>query len=141
MANLARKGIVPTVAPILVGENRAASVYYRAKARLAEKLGIRFSGIELPDGMREEELLDVIDGLNSDPQVDGISVELPLPSHISREKIARAICPAKDIDGINPVSMGRLLVEGAGVANYRQLRQQRDVLSTGDAAGGDGASP
>ena len=99
VANLASKWIVPAIAPILVGENSAARVYYRAKARLAKKLGIRFSGIELPEGTREQELLDVIDALNIDLQVDGIPVELPLSSHISRTKIVLAISPGKDIDG------------------------------------------
>jgi len=128
VANLASKDIIPTIARILVGEDSAASVYYRAKARLAEKLGIRFAGIELPEETHEKEVLDAIHKLNIDPQVDGIFVELPLSSHISRERIARAISPEKDIDAINPLSMGLMLVEGAGVAGYRQLSEQCDVL-------------
>ena len=128
IADLVGKGIVPTIAPILVGDDSAARVYYRAKARLSKKLGIRFAGVELPEETGDDELLNVIHDLNIDPEVDGIFVELPLPLHISREKITRAISPGKDIDGINPMSMGSLIVEGAGAASYRQLSEQRDVL-------------
>jgi len=128
ISGLAERGIIPTIAPIIVGDNHSARVYYRAKARLAEKLGIRYVGVELPEGTREEDLLDVIDALNADPQVDGIFVELPLPSHISREAVTRAISPEKDIDGINPVSMGRMLVESARVKSYPELTNQPGVL-------------
>ncbi len=128
VAVLANDAVIPAIAPILVGEDSAARVYYRAKARLAEKLGIRFCGIKLPEGTREEDVIDAVNGLNADPQVDGIFVELPLPAHISREKIARAISPEKDIDGINPVSMGRMLVESASAATYRQLNARQSVL-------------
>ena len=128
VAHLADRGIVPAIAPILVGGDSAARVYYRAKARLAESLGIRYAGVELPGEAREEEVLDVISRLNADPQIDGIFVELPLPPHISRGKIACAVSPEKDVDGINPVSMGRMLVESASATDYRQLNAQRRVL-------------
>ncbi len=128
VAHLADREIVPAIAPILIGEDSAARVYYRAKARLAKSLGIRYAGVELPGEAREEELLDVISRLNADPQIDGIFVELPLPSHISRERIAYAVSAEKDVDGINPVSMGQMLVESASAANYRQLNAQRRVL-------------
>ena len=125
---LSQQGITPAIAPILVGEDSAAVVYYRSKTRLARKLGIRFAGIELPEETDQQELVDTIRRLNIDPQVDGIFVELPLPSHISREEIARAISADKDIDGINPLSMGLLLVDGAGTTGYRELNERGGLL-------------
>jgi len=128
VARLEEKGIVPTIAPILVGEEGSARVYYRAKARLAEKLGIRYAGVELPTDTREEELLSVIASLNVDPRVDGIFIELPLPRHISWEAVSRSVVPEKDIDGINPMSMGLMLAMSGRAKNYRQLSDRADVL-------------
>ena len=128
VSGLAERGIVPTIAPILVGDNSASRLYYNAKKRLAERLGIGFAGVELPEETRQEDLLNVIDALNADPQVDGIFVELPLPAHISLEAVTRAIDPEKDIDCINPVSMGRMLVESAHAKDYRELSNQPDIL-------------
>ena len=120
---LTEKGITPTIAPIIVGDDSSAWVYYRSKARLARELGIGYAGIELPEGVSQEELLDTIDDLNNDPHIDGIFVEMPLPARISRDAVARAISPEKDIDGISPLSLGTMLVASASAENYRQLSE------------------
>jgi len=127
VAALARRGITPTIAPILVGANEAAAVYYRSKARLAKKLGVRYAGLELPEATTQEELLAAIALLNADPQVHGIFLELPLPEGLSPDAAGRAIAPEKDVDGSHPLTLGRLATEGAA-AGYAALRERKDLL-------------
>ena len=123
VAGLAERGITPTIAPIIVGDDPSARLYYRAKGRLARELGIGYTGIELPGDVSQEELLSRIDDLNNDPCIDGIFVEMPLPKHISREAVARSVSFEKDVDGISPLSLGTLIVASASVENYRQLQE------------------
>ncbi len=123
VAGLAERGITPTIAPIIVGDDPSARLYYRAKGRLARELGIGYAGTELPGDVSQEELLNRIDDLNNDPCIDGIFVEMPLPKHISREAVARSVSFEKDVDGISPLSLGTLIVASASVENYRQLQE------------------
>ena len=123
VAGLAERGITPTIAPIIVGDDPSARLYYRAKGRLARELGIGYAGTELPGDVSQEELLNRIDDLNNDPSIDGIFVEMPLPKHISREAVARSVSFEKDVDGISPLSLGTLIVASASVENYRQLQE------------------
>jgi methylenetetrahydrofolate dehydrogenase (NADP+)/methenyltetrahydrofolate cyclohydrolase len=128
IAELKAHGITPTIAPLLVGNNLGAKIYYRTKEKLAEKLGIRYAGIKLPENTSQEVLIDEIHRLNDDPEIHGLFVELPLPKEISLPAISREIAPQKDIDCINPLNMGRLVVEGAGVATYTMLNRRSDLL-------------
>jgi len=123
VARLAESGITPTIAPIIVGDDPSARLYYRAKGRLARELGIGYAGIELPAQVSQEELLRKIDDLNNDPHIDGIFVEMPLPKHISRDAVARSVSPDKDVDGITPLSLGTLIVASASAESYRQLQE------------------
>ena len=128
IAELKAHGITPTIAPILVGDNLGAKIYYRTKEKLAEKIGIRYAGIKLPENTSQEALIDEIHHLNDDPAIHGLFVELPLPKEISLTAISREIAPQKDIDCINPLNMGRLVVEGASVATYATLNCCSDLL-------------
>ncbi|MBF7094607.1 bifunctional methylenetetrahydrofolate dehydrogenase/methenyltetrahydrofolate cyclohydrolase [Streptococcus sp. HF-1907] len=101
-------GIVPGLTVILVGNNPASQVYVRNKERSAVKVGFKSDTIRLPEYVSEEELLEIIEGLNQDPTVHGILVQLPLPSHINEKKIVMAIAPHKDVDGFHPMNTGHL---------------------------------
>lgn len=128
VAELKETGVIPTIAPILVGDSPGAVVYYRTKEKLAEKLGIRYAGVKLPESTRQEALVEEIQRLNADVGVHGLFVELPLPEDISFAAISREIAPHKDIDCINPASMGLLASGGAASATYTDLKERPDVL-------------
>ncbi|HPU98658.1 MAG TPA: bifunctional methylenetetrahydrofolate dehydrogenase/methenyltetrahydrofolate cyclohydrolase FolD [Candidatus Hydrogenedentes bacterium] len=106
---LADRGIIPGLAVVLVGENPASKVYVRSKRQTCEKLGIRSFAHDLPADTTEEQLLELIGQLNADPHVHGILVQMPLPPHISEQRILNAISPDKDVDGFHPVNTGKLL--------------------------------
>jgi methylenetetrahydrofolate dehydrogenase (NADP+) / methenyltetrahydrofolate cyclohydrolase len=103
-------GVTPGLTVVLVGQDPASEVYVRMKKKTAEKLGFISRQMTLPDSTPEDELLGVIEGLNADPDVHGILVQLPLPKHIDSEKVLMAINPAKDVDGFHPVNVGRLSI-------------------------------
>ncbi|MDX8393454.1 MAG: bifunctional methylenetetrahydrofolate dehydrogenase/methenyltetrahydrofolate cyclohydrolase FolD [Mariprofundales bacterium] len=98
----------PGLAVILVGTDPASQIYVRHKNTTCEKIGVRSFSYELKASTRQEELLHLIAALNGDTQVDGILVQLPLPTHINPEAIIEAIDPKKDVDGFHPYNMGRL---------------------------------
>lgn len=95
---------------IQVGDNQASNVYVRNKCKLCEELGIDYEHIKLDENISEEELLNLIDMLNKTKCVTGIMVQLPLPKHISEEKVINAIDPNKDIDGFTNVNKGKLMI-------------------------------
>lgn len=99
---------VPGLAVILVGEDPASQIYVRNKARQATAIGLNSSVVRLPETLSEQELLDLIEQYNQSEQWHGILVQLPLPEHISEEKVLLAIDPEKDVDGFHPMNMGRL---------------------------------
>jgi methylenetetrahydrofolate dehydrogenase (NADP+)/methenyltetrahydrofolate cyclohydrolase len=99
----------PGLAVIMVGDNPASAAYVRNKERSCERVGIRSFGKHLPTSISQEELLNLIQGLNQDDQVDGILVQLPLPEHLDAITLLHAIDPDKDVDGLHPLNMGRLL--------------------------------
>ena len=103
-----RTGGVPGLVTVLVGENPASQAYVRMKNRAAAEAGFRSRQIDLPATISEAELLGWVEGLNADPEVHGILVQLPLPPQISESRILEAIDPAKDVDGFHPVNVGRL---------------------------------
>lgn len=128
IAKLNQDGVTPTIAPILVGDDPGARVYYRTKEKLAEKLGVHYAGVKLPASTSQETLIAEIRRLNADPKVHGLFVELPLPDGISLAAISREIAPQKDIDCINPATLGRLLSGGATSATYAELKARPDLL-------------
>ena len=110
VTQLAKKGIVPGLSVILVGENKASQTYVRNKERQSKKIGINSTIIRLSDTIPEIELLQEVEKLNEDSSVHGILVQLPLPKHIDEQKILRSIHYEKDVDGFHPMNMGNFLL-------------------------------
>ena len=104
----ANAGIAPGLCAVLVGEDPASQVYVRNKGRAATAAGIASFQETLPATIGEAELLALIARLNADDRVDGILVQLPLPSQIRGRAVIEAIDPAKDVDGLHPYNLGRL---------------------------------
>ncbi|HEY0068010.1 MAG TPA: tetrahydrofolate dehydrogenase/cyclohydrolase catalytic domain-containing protein, partial [Flavisolibacter sp.] len=107
VAQLATRGKpVPHLAAILVGNNGASETYVASKVKACEEVGFKSTLIRLEDHISSLKLLDIIAGLNTDPEVDGILVQLPLPDHISPDVVINAIDPSKDVDGFHPNNVG-----------------------------------
>lgn len=102
---------LPHLVAILVGDNPASASYVRNKMRSCERTGIKSTLIKENSALSEEQLLTIIDQLNKDDEVDGFIVQLPLPKHISEDKITLAINPKKDVDGFHPINFG-LMAQG-----------------------------
>jgi methylenetetrahydrofolate dehydrogenase (NADP+)/methenyltetrahydrofolate cyclohydrolase len=108
----------PCLAAVLVGEDPASQVYVRSKRRAFEKAGMRSILIEHPATISEANLLEEVDRLNADPAVNGILVQLPLPDGIDPYRVSEQVDPAKDVDGLHPTNVGRLVAGVPGlVAN------------------------
>jgi methylenetetrahydrofolate dehydrogenase (NADP+)/methenyltetrahydrofolate cyclohydrolase len=104
----AAHGLVPGLAAVLVGEDAASQVYVRNKERQTVEAGMSSVGRRLPAETGRAALLEVVAGLNADPAVHGILVQLPLPAQIDADAVVDAIDPAKDVDGFHPVNVGLL---------------------------------
>ncbi len=104
-------GVTPGLATVLVGEDPASHMYVGMKNKAAGKMGIHSRQITLPADTPEAELLGLVAGLNADPAIHGILVQLPLPGHIDEGAIIEAIRPDKDVDGFHPISVGRLATD------------------------------
>ena len=98
----------PTLVVILVGENSASKIYVNNKKKTAEKLGINSKVLQYPQNITEAELLNKIEELTNDDTVTALLVQLPLPEHISKEKVINTITPKKDVDGFTPENFGKL---------------------------------
>lgn len=109
VAALGERGIVPGLAAVLVGDDPASHVYVRSKAKACEAAGMRSANVVLPASVSQAELHRELDRLNADPDVSGIIVQLPLPDHLDPVAAQERTDPAKDVDGLHPVSAGRLL--------------------------------
>ncbi len=96
------------LATVLVGDDEASHVYIAAKHKAATEAGIDARDVRLPADTSEVDVLALVDQLNNDPEVDGILVQLPLPSHMSETKVTYAVSPAKDVDGFHPMNAGNL---------------------------------
>jgi methylenetetrahydrofolate dehydrogenase (NADP+) / methenyltetrahydrofolate cyclohydrolase len=109
VAQLREQGTAPRLAVILVGDDPASVVYAKSKQNASNKVGIDFELFTLGAATPEEEVLALIDKLNADPTVHGIMIELPLPKHISKERVMSAVDPKKDVDGVHPINRGYIL--------------------------------
>jgi methylenetetrahydrofolate dehydrogenase (NADP+) / methenyltetrahydrofolate cyclohydrolase len=103
-----RSGRAPGLATVLVGEDPASAVYVRSKNRATAETGMVSFAHNLPDTTSEDDLLQLVIDLNADERVDGILVQLPLPSQIDSTRVIETIDPGKDVDGFHPVNAGRL---------------------------------
>ena len=113
-ARMREQGIERTLAVVQVGADPASSVYVRNKKKACEYVGVRSLSYELPEETGEEKLLGIIRELNEREDVNGILVQLPLPSHINEERVLLAISPEKDVDGFHPVNVGNLSIGRPG---------------------------
>jgi methylenetetrahydrofolate dehydrogenase (NADP+)/methenyltetrahydrofolate cyclohydrolase len=111
---LRARGIAPTLAVVLVGDDPASAVYVRGKTKAANEANVAVRDHKLPATTSQAELLALVERLNRDPEVDGILVQLPLPAGLDSDAVIRAIDPAKDVDGLHPASLG-LLAQGKPV--------------------------
>jgi methylenetetrahydrofolate dehydrogenase (NADP+)/methenyltetrahydrofolate cyclohydrolase len=102
-------GRPPGLAVLMVGDDPASAVYVRNKERACEQTGIASFGRQLPSQTEFQTLVDLIQGLNADPRVDGILIQLPLPKHLNAVELLLQIDPDKDADGLHPVNLGRLV--------------------------------
>lgn len=100
---------IPHLAAVLVGSNGASETYVGAKVKACEEIGYKSTLIRMEEDTSENRLLAVIEELNLDPDIDGILVQLPLPKHISDEKVINTILPAKDVDGFHPANVGKMV--------------------------------
>lgn len=100
----------PHLAAVLVGEDPASQTYVNSKEKACKRIGMISSVYRLPETTTEGELLETVDFLNSDDDVDGFIVQLPLPEHIDEDKVIQRINPAKDVDGFHPVNLGRMML-------------------------------
>src|SRR4030066_2213669 len=116
VSRLKGAGIEPGLVVIIVGEDPASQVYVRKKGEACNELGICSETLRLPATTTEDELLKVIDQYNENSKFDGILVQLPLPKHISEEKVLIRIDPSKDVDGFHPINVGKLVV---GADSYK----------------------
>ena len=105
-----RHGVTPGLAVVLTGDDPASAVYVRNKGRACQEAGMASESFILPEETTQQELLDLLERLNGDERHHGILVQLPLPPHIDEEQVVRALDPAKDVDGLHPENMGRLVL-------------------------------
>lgn len=99
----------PHLAAVLVGNDGPSQTYVSAKVKACQRVGFHSTEIKLPSDITEQELLDHIEDLNSNENVDGFIVQLPLPDHINVQKVVYAVAPSKDVDGFHPVNVGRMV--------------------------------
>ena len=102
----------PGLATVLVGENPASQVYVRMKHKACEKAGIESYAYTLPETASQEEIEELVKDLNDNPSVNGILVQLPLPSGLDEERVLNCIDLEKDVDGFHPINLGRLAQKG-----------------------------
>lgn len=110
VSELKKEGITPHLTVILVGDDPASKSYVSGKEKAAKEIGISSEVIHMEADATEAELLAKISELNQDPDVHGILVQLPLPSHIDENKVIEAIDPNKDVDGFHPINVGKMML-------------------------------
>lgn len=107
---LKASGTTPGLAVVIVGDDPASHTYVNSKEKSSKEIGIYSEVHRYPADLSEEALLAKVDELNNDPAIHGILVQLPLPKHISEDKVIDAIAPEKDVDGFHPVSVGKMVI-------------------------------
>ena len=112
---MAAAGVRPGLAVVLVGHNPASEIYVRGKVKACEEVGIYSEKLAPPESATTTELLALVDDLNRREDVDGILVQLPLPTHVDAKKVLMAVNPAKDVDGFHPVNVGFLSTQRSGL--------------------------
>ena len=109
-ADMARRGVVPGLAVAIVGEDPASRIYVNSKKKACAELGLYSEEHALPATAGQAELIALVKRLNADPRIHGILVQLPLPDGLDEQAVLQTIDPRKDVDGLHPVNLGRLLI-------------------------------
>lgn len=133
---LQQKGITPTLAVVLVGDNKASKSYVNSKHKACLENNINSVKIELDENISTDSLLNEIEKLNNDSEVHGILVQLPLPKHIDAEQILNAVSPKKDVDGFHPINVGKLVIGEAKLIPCTPLGILEMIKSTGEEIDG-----
>lgn len=133
---LEQRGITPTLAVVLVGDNKASKSYVNSKHKACLENNINSVKIELDENISTASLLNEIEKLNNDSEVHGILVQLPLPKHIDAEQILNAVSPQKDVDGFHPINVGKLVIGEAKLIPCTPLGILEMIKSTGDEIDG-----
>jgi len=136
LRNLERKGIVPGLAAVLVGDNPASQVYVNMKAKACEEVGIYSEVFRYPQEFSESDLLKKIEELNQKGSIHGILVQFPTPQQISEEKVILAIDPKKDVDGFHPFNAGMMLAGKPTFLPCTPLGIQELLIRSGNDPGG-----
>ena len=105
---LKTKGINPKLAVIMVGDDKSSQIYVRNKSKACNEIGIEFEEFLLKENTKQEELINLINKLNNDKTINGILLQSPIPKHLDINEAFRTIAPEKDVDGFNPVNVGKL---------------------------------
>src|SRR5258707_9719923 len=113
--HLATDGSRPGLAAVLVGENPASQLYVKSKIAACEQLGLASWMHTPPASITTDQMLRLVQDLNNDNAVDGILIQLPLPSQVDTKRVLEAVDPAKDVDGFHPVNLGRLVSGRSGL--------------------------
>lgn len=129
-------GAVPHLAAVLVGDDAASATYVRNKARACAEAGIEARTLTPPADIAQDDLIAVVRGLNDDPAVSGILVQLPLPAHIDERAVTEAVDPDKDVDGLHPVNLGRLVQGQPHLVPATPAGVQQLLLRTGNDPAG-----
>jgi methylenetetrahydrofolate dehydrogenase (NADP+) / methenyltetrahydrofolate cyclohydrolase len=132
-------GKQPGLAVVLVGHNPASEVYVRGKVKACEEVGIYSEKHTPDDKVSTEELLELINGLNVRDDIDGILVQLPLPSHVDAKKVLLAVSPEKDVDGFHPMNVGYLSTQRVGLvpctpAGVMEILKRSNIPVAGENA-------
>lgn len=127
---------IPYLSVILVGSDGASETYVSHKMKSCDKVGFRSTLIRYPETVTEKELLDKIIEINQNDQIDGLIVQLPLPEHISEQKVIETIDPKKDVDGFHPINVGRMAINlpafiSATPAGIMELLKRYDIKTEG----------
>ncbi|WP_022869386.1 bifunctional methylenetetrahydrofolate dehydrogenase/methenyltetrahydrofolate cyclohydrolase [Yaniella halotolerans] len=118
VSKLKEQGVTPGLGTVLVGTDPGSQSYVGAKIRDMEEIGITSLHRELPESATQDEILEVIEELNKNPECTGYIVQLPLPDHVDTDTVLEAIDPAKDADGLHPLNLGRLVASAGGEVTW-----------------------
>ena len=119
---LRKKGITPKLAVIMVGNNPASKVYVRNKSKACNEVGIEYEEYLLEEDISQEELLELINKLNKNKEINGILLQSPIPQHLNINEAFKAISDLKDVDGFNPISVGKLCIGEDTFTPYGVIR-------------------
>jgi len=129
--SLKSKGVTPGLAVVLVGDDPASHVYVRMKGMKCQELGMHSETIILPESTSEEDLLMKVHELNKSSKIHGFLIQLPLPGHISEERVISAMDPSKDVDCFHPMNVGRMLIGSPGLLPATPAGVQQMLIRSG----------